>query len=187
MRGNRGLNTHVIDGIGTRCDGRQDKTKGKWKEDQRWLEGRWLRPPNTARTRRGTNFGGSRDSIPKVAFLVRCIPSSMNLVRTPDIDIFFKKRSAVLSLWLGCLVSRCLFILKGSMLLLANSSLHRMSTLTLPVFNICKSIFDEVGMYFLFLTGTRLSALMLTWRGSCTFKKRKNLPMILLWQLAYIS
>jgi hypothetical protein len=30
MRGNRGLNTqHVIDGIGTRCDGRQDKTKGK--------------------------------------------------------------------------------------------------------------------------------------------------------------
>jgi hypothetical protein len=32
MRGNRRLNTqHVIDGIGTRCDGRQDKTKGKLK------------------------------------------------------------------------------------------------------------------------------------------------------------
>ena len=30
MRGNRGLNTqHVIDGIGTRCEGRQDKTNGK--------------------------------------------------------------------------------------------------------------------------------------------------------------
>jgi hypothetical protein len=32
MRGNRGLNTqHVTDGIGTRCEGRQDKTNGKWK------------------------------------------------------------------------------------------------------------------------------------------------------------
>jgi hypothetical protein len=30
MRGNKGLNTqHVIDGIGTRCKGRQDKTNGK--------------------------------------------------------------------------------------------------------------------------------------------------------------
>jgi hypothetical protein len=30
MGGNRGLNTqHVIDGIGTRCDGGQDKTNGK--------------------------------------------------------------------------------------------------------------------------------------------------------------
>jgi hypothetical protein len=51
MRGNRGLNTqHGIDGIGNRCDTRQDKTKGKWKRDQRWLEGRWLRPPNACRT-----------------------------------------------------------------------------------------------------------------------------------------
>jgi hypothetical protein len=40
MRGNRGLNTqHVIDGIVTRCEGRQDKTNGKCKMDQRWLEG----------------------------------------------------------------------------------------------------------------------------------------------------
>jgi hypothetical protein len=30
IRGNRGLNTqHVIDGIGTRCEGRHDKTNGK--------------------------------------------------------------------------------------------------------------------------------------------------------------
>jgi hypothetical protein len=35
MRGNRGLNTqHVIDGIGTRCEGRQDKNNGKLKMDQ---------------------------------------------------------------------------------------------------------------------------------------------------------
>ena len=40
----------------------QDKTKGKWKENHRWLESRWLRPPNAVRTRRGTSFGGSRDS-----------------------------------------------------------------------------------------------------------------------------
>jgi hypothetical protein len=34
MRGNRGLNTqHVIDGIGTRCDGRQDKENEKWISD----------------------------------------------------------------------------------------------------------------------------------------------------------
>ena len=63
MVGNRGLNTqHVIDGIETRCEGRQDKTNGKWKMDQWWLEDWWRRPPNTARTRRGTDFGGSRDS-----------------------------------------------------------------------------------------------------------------------------
>ena len=35
MRGNRGLNTqHVIDEIGTRCEGSQDKTNGKSKMDQ---------------------------------------------------------------------------------------------------------------------------------------------------------
>jgi hypothetical protein len=39
MGGNRGLNTqHVIDGIRTSCEGRQDKTNGKWQMDQRWLE-----------------------------------------------------------------------------------------------------------------------------------------------------
>ena len=49
-------------GIGTRCVGRQDKTNGKWKVDRRWLEGRRHRPPNAAWTRRGTDFGGSRDT-----------------------------------------------------------------------------------------------------------------------------
>jgi hypothetical protein len=39
MMGNRGLNTQqVMDGIETRCVGRQDKTNGKWKMDQWWLE-----------------------------------------------------------------------------------------------------------------------------------------------------
>ena len=53
MGGNRGLNTqHGIDGIGTRCDGRQDKPNRKWKVDLRWLEGRWLRLPNAVRTER---------------------------------------------------------------------------------------------------------------------------------------
>ena len=63
MRGNRGLNTQqVMDGIGTRCVGRrQDKTNGKWKMDQRWLEDRWRRTPSTAWTRRGNDFGRSRD------------------------------------------------------------------------------------------------------------------------------
>jgi hypothetical protein len=32
--------------------------------DRWWLEGRWRRPPNTAWTRRGTDFGGSRDTLP---------------------------------------------------------------------------------------------------------------------------
>ena len=37
---------------------RQDK----WKMDRRWLEDRQRRPPSTARTRRGIDFGRSRDT-----------------------------------------------------------------------------------------------------------------------------
>jgi hypothetical protein len=33
----------------------------QWKMERRWLESRWRRPPNATRTRRGANFGGSRD------------------------------------------------------------------------------------------------------------------------------
>ena len=50
-----------MNGIETRCVGRQDKTNGKWKMDQWWLEDRWRRPPSTARTRRVNDFGRSRD------------------------------------------------------------------------------------------------------------------------------
>ena len=50
------------EGMKTRCVGKQDKTNGKWKMDWRWLEDRRRLPPNTARTRRGTDFGRSRDS-----------------------------------------------------------------------------------------------------------------------------
>jgi hypothetical protein len=61
--GNRGLNTWTCNWImKTRCVENKDKTNGKWKMDQRWLEDRWRRLPNAARTRRGTDLGGSRDS-----------------------------------------------------------------------------------------------------------------------------
>ncbi|XP_071226368.1 uncharacterized protein [Salvelinus alpinus] len=59
MRGNRGLNTqHVIDGIGTRCDGRQYKPM----ENGSVMTRRSV--TSTSRTRRGTNFGRRRDSYP---------------------------------------------------------------------------------------------------------------------------
>jgi hypothetical protein len=57
---NRGLNTqHVIDGIGTRCEGRQNQ----WKMKGGSAMARKPVTSNAARTRRGTDFGGSRDSI----------------------------------------------------------------------------------------------------------------------------
>jgi hypothetical protein len=44
----------------------ENKTKQmeneRWIED-RWLEDRWRQPPNAARTGRGTDFGGSHDSV----------------------------------------------------------------------------------------------------------------------------
>jgi hypothetical protein len=41
--------------------GKTRQIQWKMKVEQRWLEDRWRRPPNAARTRRGTDFGGSRD------------------------------------------------------------------------------------------------------------------------------
>ncbi|KAM9421147.1 uncharacterized protein ACWYII_021356 isoform 1-T2 [Salvelinus alpinus] len=59
MRGNGGLNTqHVIDGIGTRCDGRQYKPM----ENGSVMTRRSV--TSTSRTRRWTNFGRRRDSYP---------------------------------------------------------------------------------------------------------------------------
>ena len=45
-----------------RCTGNKTKQMDIWEMERRWLESRWRRSPNAARTRRGVDFGGSRDS-----------------------------------------------------------------------------------------------------------------------------
>jgi hypothetical protein len=101
---NRGLNTHVIDGIVTRCDGRTRQNQWKMKS------GSVMAVTSTAaQTNRVTNFSGGRDTRPPLAAITstkvfcRC-GSDLHNGQEEFWTIHLYKTVSVQQYSLGCLV-----------------------------------------------------------------------------------